>query len=841
MDEISYWAKTDNGRHDGEPSVALLTHLTHTGLAAKALITGNAIAAQAHAPATLGIALHDIGKASAGFANQCDIWRELYGQPTNGQKLVTDHKLIGAIILRWELGLPLWLVKAIASHHGRLITDSAPGARAVYAEGGSVKDIFHLLPSLPVLATREQTRNGSIFPTKKWNGLVEALSARTGIAWPAEWSAELSSTQVWLLMGLCVISDWVASSIHGEAGEYLQPKRLDECQADIDCMLKTLQLREPVKMLETVNSFEALTGKPPRACQQIEYHGPGLYVIEAPTGAGKTEIAIDLTRQLIQDGHARGLFFTLPTRISSKEIFSRIQKLLDGKTDATVSKLVHSTSWLEEVNFQPISFQNPTDAQERGRWLDGRRKGLLSPIGAGPLDQVLLAFVRSRFFFLRLWALQQKVIVIDELHSYSAYMLQLLAQAMPVLKEMGCTLIVLSATLTQRAKQDLFEASGLTNETLPDRTSNSQSMHVDLEGRLSVQTLDTGDCTAYPAVQVHKHLTPLDVGASGYRRAIDEAIIHALAGEKVLWIVNTVRAAQAVYAHARAARVNVPVGLIHSRFTATDRRQHEKKWLEFFAKEKGGCLLVGTQVLEQSIDLDSDRLFTELAPIDLIIQRAGRLWRKTKAGRLGPAPLHVLLPVSQESADFGGGWRVYENHFELLRAQRILPDSLDKNQAWELLELDAEPETAEEAELMAAYREQVKAELMLAIARGVSMEDVVMEDDEDEAPRQDDPDESDRPVVRLVKVPTTRVCIMRDDVTFWDGSERQADDGLSPRQIFELRRAVELNVVTVPTYCFTLGSGTIWDRDTRTQSWILGEAETWGGLCYNSELGAFPA
>ena len=141
---------------------------------------------------------------------------------------------------------------------------------------------------------------------------------------------------------------------------------------------------------------------------------------------------------------------------------------------------------------------------------------------------------------------------------------------------------------------------------------------------------------------------------------------------------------------------------------------------------------------------------------------------------------------------------------------------------------------------MAAYRKQVEAELMLAIARGVSMEDVVMEDDEDEAPRQDDPDESDWPVVRLQKVPTTRVCIMRDDVTFWDGSERRADEGLSPRRIFELRRAAELNVVTVPTYCFIPGSGTIWDRDTRTQRWIFGEVGTWGGLCYNSELGAFP-
>ena len=90
------------------------------------------------------------------------------------------------------------------------------------------------------------------------------------------------------------------------------------------------------------------------------------------------------------------------------------------------------------------------------------------------------------------------------------------------------------------------------------------------------------------------------------------------------------------------------------------------------------------------------------------------------------------MPLSQEADDFGGGWKVYDNRFELLRAQRILPDRFDKNMAWALLELDAEPQTKREAELVARYREQVQRELLLAIARGVSMDDVLMEDDEGE-------------------------------------------------------------------------------------------------------------
>ena len=480
MIEVPYWAKTDNGRHDGDPTVALLTHLTHAGLAAGEPSEGQRHPKRSAACRRAGDRSARLRQSSLGFGNESDIWRELYG--TLNRNLVTDHTLLGAIILRWELGLPLWMVKAIAAHHGRLITDSALGARAVYAEAGSVKDIFHLLPSFPVPATREQARNGTIFPSQKWNKLVATLCERLGIEWPAEWPAELSATQVWLIMGLCVISDWVASSISGEPGEYLSPKSLETCRTEVSRILKTLQLREPVKMLGAVDSFEALTGRAPRACQQIEYRGSGLYVIEAPTGAGKTEIAMDLTRQLLQAGEVSGLFFTLPTRISSKEIFGRIQKVLDGKTESTVAKLVHSTSWIEDVNFLPISVQDGQESYERGRWLNGRRKGLLSPIGAGPLDQVLLAFVRSKFFFLRLWALQQKVIIVDELHSYSPYMLQLLAQALPTLKELGCTVIILSATLTQRAKTELFSASGLTDQTLPERASNSQAMHVDWAG-----------------------------------------------------------------------------------------------------------------------------------------------------------------------------------------------------------------------------------------------------------------------------------------------------------------------------------------------------------------------
>jgi CRISPR-associated helicase Cas3 len=454
---------------------------------------------------------------------------------------------------------------------------------------------------------------------------------------------------------------------------------------------------------------------------------------------------------------------------------------------------------------------------------------------------VLLAFVRSKFFFLRLWALQQKVIIVDELHSYSPYMLQLLAQALPVLKELGCTVIILSATLTQRAKSELLSASGLTDLTLPERVSNSQAMHVNWAGSLSVQPLDTSDCTAHPEVQVHKHRMALDVRTAAYQRVIDEAVKHARGGEKVLWVCNTVRAAQEVYVYAKVAGAQVPLGLIHSRFTATDRRQREKQWLEFFANEAGGCLLIGTQVLEQSIDLDSDRLFSELAPIDLVIQRAGRLWRKFQSARAGQAaPLHILMPVSQEAADFGGGWKVYDNRFELLRAQRILPDRFDKNMAWELLELAAEPETKREAELVTAYREQVAKELLLAIARGVSMDDVLMEDDEDDEGSQDDPPD-EQPVVRLTKIPTIRICIMQDKETFWDGSKRQKTEGLSAREMFELRRAVELNTVPVPMYLFTRGAGTLWDRETRTQTWIAEAPETWGGLCYSSELGAFPA
>jgi hypothetical protein len=134
----------------------------------------------------------------------------------------------------------------------------------------------------------------------------------------------------------------------------------------------------------------------------------------------------------------------------------------------------------------------------------------------------------------------------------------------------------------------------------------------------------------------------------------------------------------------------------------------------------------------------------------------------------------------------------------------------------------------------------VAKELLLAIARGVSMDDVLMEDDEDDEGSQDDPPD-EQPVVRLTKIPTIRICIMQDKETFWDGSKRQKTEGLSAREMFELRRAVELNTVSVPMYLFMRGAGTLWDKETRTQTWISEAPETWGGLCYSSELGAFPA
>jgi CRISPR-associated endonuclease/helicase Cas3 len=220
-----------------------------------------------------------------------------------------------------------------------------------------------------------------------------------------------------------------------------------------------------------------------------------------------------------------------------------------------------------------------------------------------------------RHGFVRTFGLAGKVVILDEVHSYDAYTGTILDELVKALRELNCTVIILSATLTQERR-----------------------------GKLLAQSVHTEDYPLISAAPCHAKLQELTVAPLGNHdiavhccqadsEAIEEALKRAEQGQQVLWIENTVAEAQAIFGKLAGCDIDIEVGLLHSRFLKTDRADNESYWVKLYGKDNAierqekGRILVGTQVLEQSLDIDADFLVSRFAPTDMLLQRMGRLWR----------------------------------------------------------------------------------------------------------------------------------------------------------------------------------------------------------------------
>jgi CRISPR-associated endonuclease/helicase Cas3 len=358
---------------------------------------------------------------------------------------------------------------------------------------------------------------------------------------------------------------------------------------------------------------------------------PGVYLFEWPMGDGKTEAALAVAYILISTGHASGIYFALPTQATSNKIHERVDAFLCRITvDSPYVRLAHSAAWLRADCYVP-------QVEEAWSWFASSKRALLCPFGVGTVDQVLLGVVCAKHFFLRQFGLSGKVVVIDEVHSYDLYTGTLIDTLVKRLRELGCTVIILSATLTASRREQLLKAA------------NAQVIESDAYPLL---TLASEDGSATALAFEPSRVTRVQVSTT---TASDASIAmlcleRAESGQCVLWIRNTVPDAQASFRLLRAINRQEapPIGLLHSRFPLWRRDELESSWLEALGKNSitrpNGCVLVATQVVEQSVDIDADFLVTDLAPSDMLFQRIGRLWRHERQGRVGESRvlIHVL-------------------------------------------------------------------------------------------------------------------------------------------------------------------------------------------------------
>lgn len=450
--------------------------------------------------------------------------------------------------------------------------------------------------------------NSECYGGEEWKNVRETLVENIRSGLQCEWPVIKDEHQARLISGLVTVSDWIGSGSTFDNPNDLSWKHKIESSVDAAGFTSL----EIVKDL----SFEEIFGFKSREVQQKLIHAcvsPGVYILEAQMGIGKTEASLYAAYQLLSLGLASGIYYALPTQLTSNKIYERVNafllKILDEKSFYK-SKLIHGNSKLK-------LYEMGEDASPGGSWFTSSKREMLFPVGVGTIDQALMAVMNVKHGFVRTFGLAGKVVILDEVHCYDAYTGLLIDELINSLQKLNCTVIILSATLTEKRKAEILETdvSGTVNSypLISYKTDHHvQKINVKSE-KESVFKIHHCNCD---------------------NDAFAEAVKRAELGQQVLWIENTVDEAQEVYKVLSTAVIgsDIECGLLHSRFTPHDRSKIEEKWTNLYGKNstdrvKNGRILIGTQILEQSLDIDADFLITKLCPMDMFLQRVGRLWR----------------------------------------------------------------------------------------------------------------------------------------------------------------------------------------------------------------------
>lgn len=602
---------------DLKPGTTVVEHCINVGRVAEILYAILPEGVKALLPPSPGLCtgVHDVGKVSPGYELKYfenAVVRQ-HAPELCGQTSFCSHhaRISGASIVRWL-------------NAGGL--DSSPVALAAAAHHGVVDR------GLPL-------DSADIFGGSAWADERRKLIAHLASVFGGS-LAEGERSNAWLLAGLTCVSDWIGSDdkffpadrppvVDGDPSKTAR-SAVDECGF------------RPVPIKAGL-SFEDVFGFSPRPAQRDFYErieGPGVYVMEAPMGIGKTEAALYAAYRLMAQGVHHGLYFGLPTRLTSDRIHERVAEFLLRISEVPVApKLAHGTAWLHDCRWK--AEEDDANAARVHPWFNPSKRALLYPYAVGTIDQALLGVLNVKHSFVRLFGLAGKVVVLDEVHSYDMYTGTLLDELVDRLRQIGCTVIILSATLT-----------GARRNRLVPSLIGAQAME-----DYPLMTGVNGEASTFatPLPGPNPRTTQVRLEPWDGLRIANEAVRAASSGVCVVCIANTVAKAQAWYRAVKSAMADeaFSVGVLHARFPMSQRGKIEDDWMAMLGKGERmrphGCVLIATQILEQSVDVDADWMITELAPTDMMLQRMGRLWRHEREFRPCDAP--ELVVVAQDPSD----------------------------------------------------------------------------------------------------------------------------------------------------------------------------------------------
>ncbi|MES2228854.1 MAG: CRISPR-associated helicase Cas3' [Pseudomonadota bacterium] len=632
--------------------------------------------------------LHDVGKCSAGFFSKClpvaeqEAWMAKAGISRSG---LGHTRVVRALFesdaqLR-AMGDAVWVDDIIGWHDESLADDGPVLWFAAISHHGLPVNVAYLRGNDRATPGRAWTTPAAGYvPLQGLQRLGAAARALFPLAWvvdspsrPLQLPANAAFTHAFA--GLVSLADWIGSNVKTDFFPYDLAEQ-DESRwpvaaaraADVLRRMRIDQRDARVDLAGRAPTFEQVFPFPPSAAQTAcgATDLGNIVVLESETGSGKTEAALWRFKSLFETGLVDSLAFLLPTRVSATAIHTRVSSFMarlfpDASLRPPVVLAVPGYMRVDDVEaervlpgFEVLWPDDVPDGDLPRFWAAENSKRYFSAAAAvGTIDQLLLSALEVKHSHMRASALLRALVVVDEVHASDAYMSQLLEVALERHASAGAHALLLSATLGGEVRGQLVQAgtkppvSASAAALLSDRAAPYPCL-TDIRG--TRQLVAAGHVERQKRVQVR--VVPALLEAEVVAALV---AVAARQGAKVLVIRNTVRLALETQRalecelgsdHSSLFRCAGVVAMHHGRYSAADRRMLDARVEVAFGKASASTrtpvVLVGTQTLEISLDCDADLLVTDLCPMDVMLQRIGRLHRHP--GRDPHRPAEYAVP-----------------------------------------------------------------------------------------------------------------------------------------------------------------------------------------------------
>lgn len=586
-------------------------------------------------------ALHDIGKCHPGFQYKAkdvepDVFEKIteYIRVRKVNSASFRHELYSEKILR-----RIWAAKDCPEE----VIDNLSVVTALHHQGkkGNAREIIPaFLHDYQVAQDELEKRIRELFPNK-----LNELKC-------SDWSCFCI-----LLEGIMICSDWISSdewfeNLDGvDDQEYLKIARNIAASAISEIGISETKLPDVRKMEDLFPYITASSARPMQKAVSELKEVPCFAILEDLTGSGKTEAAVYLASRMQKQYEKHGFYFALPTSATSNQMYFRLAEIF-RRFDIPDFKLLHGTAWAVSESGRDFDNQKPGTETIGNEWLAPARKGLLAENAVGTVDQAMMSVLRIKYSVLRLLGLSEKVLIIDEVHAYDAYMSDIIEKLLMWCRDLGIPVIMLSATLPIQKKSMYLSAYKGGTETACQDYPLLTALYPSGE----VKEIPVN---AFRKTECYYQLLPI---LTNYEAIAELALSEVKNGGNLCVMANTIKDARKIFGLIKnKSDSSIELMLFHACFTVQERNSIEQKCLRLYGKEGDRpkkSILVCTQVVEQSLDIDFDEIITQIAPIDLLIQRAGRIHRHQHSRPESMKNPRMII-LTGNSQDHSGTYYVY--------------------------------------------------------------------------------------------------------------------------------------------------------------------------------------